>query len=159
MRKYALIKNGVVVQTVDLEDESVPEVISKNEMVIDITDEIPQPAAGYVLNGNKLEIPQNNSTREMFEIDLNSRKAEFGIKLTKAAVDRIGARNKILNKNGTQVMGLMTQLLGVKSLLETGALGTARYLCTQLRVVHTEYVDIFDEIISQVNTFEANFGL
>lgn len=159
MRKYALIKDSVVVQTIDLEDELVPALVANSEMVIDITDQLPQPAIGYVLNGNKLEIPQNNSSREQFEIDLNSRKSEFGIKLSKAAVDKIGARNKILNKSGTQVISLLTQLVGVKSLLETGALGTARYSCVQLKVVYTEYSDIFDEVINQINVFETNFGL
>jgi hypothetical protein len=114
---------------------------------------------GWVLNGNKLQIPQNLSSREEFEIDLNSRKAEFGSKLSKSAVDRIGARNKILNKSGSQVISLLTQLLGVKSLLETGALGTARYSCMQLRSLYGEYADIFDEVISQINIFESNFGL
>lgn len=159
MRKYALIKNSMVIETVDLEDEAVPEAMANNEMVVDITDQVPQPAVGYVLNGNTLEIPQNNSSREQFEIDLNSRKAEFGTKLSKSAVDRIGARNKILNKSGTQVISLLTQLIGVKSLLETGALGTARYSCVQLKVVYTEYSDIFDEVINQINVFETNFGL
>ena len=159
MRKYALIKNSVVIQTVDIEDDDVPGVIAANEMVIDITDQNPLPAIGYILNGNVLEIPQNNSSREQFEIDLNSRKAEFGIKLAKVAIDRIGARNKILNKNGSQVISLLTQLIGVKSLLETGALGTARNSCIQLKSIFTEYVDIFDEVINQINLFETNFGL
>lgn len=159
MRKYALLKNSVVIQTMDIEDDDVPGIIAMNEMVIDITDQNPLPAIGYVLNGNILEIPQNNSSREQFEIDLNSRKAEFGLKLAKAAIDRIGARNKILNKNGSQVISLLTQLIGVKSLLETGALGTARNSCVQLKSVFTEYVDIFDEVINQINLFETNFGL
>lgn len=159
MRKYALIKNSMVVQTVELEDCAVLEAVANNEMVIDITDQVPQPAVGYVLNGNKLEIPQNISSREQFEIDLNSRKAEFGTKISKSAVNRIGARNKILNKSGAQVTSLLVQLLNVKALLETGALGTARYACTQLREVYMEYADIFNEVINQINDFETNFGL
>lgn len=159
MRKYALVNNSMITKIVEVEEDGFSELIRSNEMVIDITDDVPQPTIGWVLNGNKLEIPQNFSSREQFEIELNSRKAEFGSKLAKAAVDRIGARNKILNKNGSQVISLLTQLLGIKSLLETGALGTARYSCMQLKTTYTEYADIFDEVISQINNFESNFGL
>lgn len=158
MRKYALVNNSTVTKIVEVEEE-ILDIIKLNEAVIDITDDVPQPTIGYVLNGNKLQIPQNLSSREEFEIELNSRKAEFGSKLSKSAVDRIGARNKILNKSGPQVISLLTQLLGVKSLLETGALGTARYSCTQLKSTYSEYADIFDEVISQINNFESNFGL
>lgn len=159
MRKYALVNNSIITKIAEIEEDGFQDIIRSNEMVIDITDEVPQPTIGWVLNGNKLQIPQNLSSREEFEIDLNSRKAEFGSKLAKAAVDRIGARNKILNKSGPQVIALLTQLLGVKSLLETGALGTARYSCTQLKAAYGEYADIFDEVISQINNFESNFGL
>jgi hypothetical protein len=159
MKKYALVNNGAVTQTIEIEEEYYSDFIKLNEMVIDITDDNPQPVMGWVMNGNKLQIPQNLSSREEFEIDLNSRKSEFGIKLSKSAVDRIGARNKILNKNGSQVISLLTQLLGIKSLLETGALGTARYSCIQLKAIYVEYADIFDEIINKINDFERNFGL
>lgn len=159
MRKYALVNNSMVTKLAEIEEDGFPELIKSNDMVIDITDDSPQPTVGWVLNGNKLEIPQNLSSREQFEIELNSRKAEFGSKLAKSAVDRIGARNKILNKSGSQVISLLTQLLGVKSLLETGALGTARYSCMQLKTAYSEYADIFDEVISQINNFESNFGL
>jgi len=159
MRKYALVNNSIITKIAEIEEDGFAELIKSNDMVIDIADDIPQPTIGWVLNGNRLEIPQNLSSREQFEIELNSRKAEFGSKLAKAAVDRIGARNKILDKSGPQVISLLTQLLGVKSLLETGALGTARHSCIQLKVVYTEYADIFDEAILQINAFESNFGL
>lgn len=159
MRKCALLSNGVVTKILDVEESEMQDLARFSEMLIDITDEVPQPAIGYVLNGNTLQIPQNLSSREEFEIDLNSRKSDFGTKLAKSAVDRIGARNKILAKNGTQVMSLLNQLIGVKALLETGALGTARYSCMQLRVAYTEYQDIFDIVISEINSFESHFGL
>lgn len=159
MRKYALVNNNVITKIAEIEEDGFAELIKSNDMVIDITEDNPQPAVGWVLNGNKLQIPQSLSSREEFEIELNSRKAEFGSKIAKFAVDRIGARNKILNKSGSQVISLLTQLLGIKSLLETGALGTARYSCLQLKTAYGEYADIFDEVIFQINTFESNFGL
>ena len=159
MRKYALVNNGTVTGTVEIEEDRFSDLIGLNEMVIDITDSNPQPTMGWVLNGNKLEIPQNISSREQFEIELNSRKVEFGLNLSKTAINKIGARNKILNKSGTQVISLLTQLMGIKSLLETGALGTARYSCIQLKSVYTEYVDIFDWLILEINNFENSHTL
>ena len=159
MRKYALINNNVVTSVVDHDEDFVSDLSSVNESVIDITDSVPMPTPGFVLNGNKLEFPQGLSSREEFEINLNDKKTEFGIKISRWAINRIGARNKILNKSGTQVITLLTQLIGIKSLLETGALGTARSSCVQLKAYHTEYVDIFDHVIAQINDFETNFGL
>lgn len=159
MRKYALVNSNVITGIVDYDSDLLPEILSANNSVIDITESDPMPSVGWVLNGNKLEIPQSLSDRELFEIDLNDRKVEFGVKLARKSINRIGARNKILNKTGAQVTALLTQLIGVKSLLETGALGTARSACAQLKYVYTEYADIFDLVISDINHFEQNFGL
>lgn len=159
MRKYAILNNGVVTEIRDIDDDDIVKIATTVEMLIDVTDAPVCPVIGYVLNGNKLELPQNLSSREQFEIELNSRKSDFGTKLSRNAVDRIGARNKILNKNGQQVITLLTQLLGVKSLLETGALGTARASCASLKLVYTEYEDIFNYVINEINSFESSFGL
>lgn len=158
-RKYAIVKNNVVSSIEILSDEEIVTRMKEVEIIIDIEDMSPEPAINWVLNSNRLEIPQNLSSREQFEIDLNDKKSQFGINLSKIAVNKIGARNKILNKNGQQVTALLTSLLGIKALLETGALGTARALCVQLRLGYTEYTDIFDEVISEINKFEQSFGL
>jgi hypothetical protein len=159
MRKYALVNNNIVTNVISFEEEDFEKHSKLNDLIIDIEDLNPQPAAGWILNGNKLEIPQGNSSREQFEIELATRKTDFGIRLARIAVDRVGARNKILNKSGTQVTTLLNQLMGIKLLLETGALGTARLGCIQLKVVYTEYTDILDYVIQEVNDFEKNFGL
>ncbi len=159
MQRYALINNNMVTKVVDVESEEISEYLKLHDMVIDITDINPQPTIGYVLNGNSLQIPHGGSSREEFEIELNSKKVQFGIKLCGSAINRVGARNKILNKTGSQVITLLTQLMGVKSLLETGALGTARAICSQLKTPYSEYADIFDMVITEINTFESTFGL
>lgn len=159
MSKYALVNNTVITNIIESEDFNYAEYSKSNHMVIDITDLIPTPQIGWILNGNQLELPLGVSDREKMEIDLNRRKREFGTVISNMCIDKIGARNKILNKNGTQVTALLTALLGVKSLLETGALGTARYACTQLKLVYTEYSDIFDYVINEVNAFEATTAL
>lgn len=158
-RKYAFINNNVVTDIQTLEtDELFPHMMS-NQSVIDIEDMSPMPTIGYVLSGNTLEIPIGNSVRESFEYDLAIKKMDFGIQLSRICIAKVGARNKILNKDGTQVSAILTSLMPVKLLLETGALGTARSVCSQLKVVYTEYADIFDFAISEVNNFESSSGL
>jgi hypothetical protein len=159
MKKYALINNAVVTQTIDIEEEDFLSYAKDNHMVIDISDMSPVPQIGWVLNGNQLQFPTGVSDREKMEIQLNKNKREFGTLLSNTSIDRIGARNKILMKTGPQVTELLTHLMGVKALLETGALGTARYSCTQLKYVYTEYADIFDYVIGEINLFESSFGL
>lgn len=158
-RKYAFINNNVVTDIQTLEtDELFPHMMS-NQSVIDIEDMSPMPTIGYVLSGNTLEIPIGNSDRESFEYDLAIKKMDFGIQLSRICIAKVGARNKILNKDGTQVSAILTSLMPVKLLLETGALGTARSVCSQLKVVYTEYTDIFDFAINEINNFESSFGL
>jgi len=159
MRKYALVNNFVISEIIEIEEEDYNNYIKNNNLIIDITDLNPQPQVNWVLNGNKLEFPIGDSNREKLEIELASKKTEFGTTLAKHAINRIGARNKILNKTGTQVTTLLNQLLGVKLLLETGALGTARSSCSQLKLIYTEYSDIFDYVINEINSFEETFGL
>lgn len=162
MRKYAILKNSTIVdiQILDETNEDlIRGILSSNEQVIDIDELIPVPVIGWVLNGNKLEMPQGYSSREEYEIELAEKKVRFGFKLADICIIRIGARNKILNKNGTQVGTLLNQLLPVKLLLETGALGTARYSCIQLKTIYTEYVDIFDYVINEINVFEKSTSL
>lgn len=159
MRKYALVNQSVITSIIEIEEEALSSYIKSNEMVLDITDLSPQPLIHWVLNGNTFEIPQGITDREQFELELASKKTDFGIKLARIAVDRIGAKNKILNKTGDQVATLLNQMLPVKLLLETGALGTARFSCTQLKLIFTEYTDVFDFIINEINLFEQSFGL
>lgn len=159
MQKYAILNNNTVTEVVELSDEDYCIYIQNNQMAIDITDMSPQPLVGYVLNGNKLEVPQGRGDREEYEYTLAVKKTDFGIKLARIAVDKIGARNKILNKTGEQVITLLNSLLGVKMMLETGALGTARNICSQLKNVYTEYADIFLNVIEQINSFEIDNGL
>ncbi len=159
MRKYALVNNNIITDIKELEESELSLYSKNNEMIIDIQDVTPQPLLRWVLNGNKFEIPRGISDREQFEIALASKKTDFGIKLARFCVDRIGARNKILNKDGTQVSALLNSLMPVKLLLETGALGTARFMCTQLKVIYTEYSDIFQYVVDEINFFESTNGL
>jgi hypothetical protein len=159
MRKYALLLNNKIVEIREIDDAEIAHAMQNSQCVIDIEDMIPQPSLGWVLNGNTLQIPTQSSSLEDFEIDLNNRKSIFGTEIVRECINKIGARNKILNKTGTQVGAVLTQMLSVKLLLETGALGTARSACSQLVYVFPEYQDILNYVISQINNFEIENGL
>lgn len=155
MQKYAVINNNKITDIRDLEDEEYSFIAKDNQLVINIEGVSPQPQINWILNGNTLEYPKSASSVEEYEIQLASKKCEFGTQLSKDVINKMGARNKILNKSGAQVVAILNQLLGVKLLLETGALGTARASCMQLKLVYTEYEDIFNEIINKINSFEV----
>lgn len=159
MRKYAVINNNTVTEIIEIDEDQCAGYSTTNQMIVDIQDMSPMPLIGYVLNGNTLEIPQGRGDREAYEYALAVKKTDFGIKIARVAIDKIGARNKILNKSGAQVTALLTQLLNIKLLLETGALGTARYVCIALLSTYTEYEDIFNDVIDQINSFEISNGL
>lgn len=159
IRKYAGVNNEIIVAIIDEDEDNYCTLNKTYNLVIDITDMSPSPAIGWVLNGNKLEYPQNQSDLEKLEYELADKKTTFGINLARTAIVKIGVRNKILLKTGPQVAVIVTNLLPIKLLLDTGALGTARYSCVQLKSVYTEYADIFDQVINEINIFESTFGL
>jgi len=161
IKKYAAINNNTVTQVIDIDSESDDFQLTakQHQMLIDIDFLNPTPTVGYVLNGNKLELPQGYTDREMYEEHLNDLKATFGTALARKCTNKIGARNKILNKTGTQVTTLLNVLLGVRFLLEGGALGTARASCIQLKAVYSEYSDVFDYVVNEINIFEQNNSL
>jgi hypothetical protein len=158
-KKFALVNNQVVTDVKHLTDEQFQDEVKKNNSVIDIDNVFPEPSVGWVLNGNSFELPQNATDKELLEIALADKKIELGLVLTKFCITRIGARNKILNKTGPQVTTILNGLLPVKFLLETGALGTARFACSQLTLGFTEYADIFQYVINEINSFENSHGL
>lgn len=158
-RRYAFINNNVVTDIQTLEHDELIEHLRIHQSVIDIEDMLPIPAIGHVLNGNTIEIPIGVSDRETFEYNLAIKKIDFGVRLSHICIAKFGTRNKILNKNGNQVSAILTALMPIKLLLETGALGTARFACLQLKVIYTEYTDIFDFTITEINNFEYTVGL
>lgn len=159
MRKFALVNNNIVTEIKTLTEDDYRQETLSNQTVVDIEDITPQPMINWVLNGNKLEFPQGGSEREILETALAEEKITFGIQLARKAVVKIGVRNKILNKNGEQVSLILNSLLPIKLLLETGALGTARFACLQLKNVYTEYSDIFQSAVDDINFFESKNGL
>lgn len=158
MRKYALLNDNIVVSVENLTLEQYAEKIKTHQAIIDIEDMLPEPGVGYVLVGNTLQANVQMSQLQ-FEEALAEKKCKEGKAISDLAVIKLGAINKILNKNGTQVAQILNSMFSVKLLLETGALGTARAIISQLIAVYPEYNEIFAECITKINDFEAKYGL
>lgn len=159
MRKYAMLENNLVVEVLELDEDAYMAESKYHQIIIDVEDLLITPQIGWVLVGNSLVSQEPALSLEEYEIVLADKKTNHGISLAREAINKIGARNKMLNKTGPQVVTLLNQLVGVKMLLETGALSTARYSCTQLKSVYVEYADIFDLVIFSINDFEQEYGL
>lgn len=99
----------------------------------------------------------SNSTEEM---QVNKR--TFGQTIINTLIDAMGVRNQKLLDSGTpiNVTAIAADNSGVKLLIETGALGTAITLCSQLRVKYPTHADIYNTTINTLTTFlqEHNYG-
>lgn len=158
MRKYALLNNNIVTEVLNLEENQVQQKSSECQLIIDIEDMLPQPEVGWFLQGNQL-VAFEPISQEKLEEALALKKMEKGIEISKLAIKRVGAKNKILNKTATQITSLLTTLSGIKALLETGSLGTARSNIMLVQAGYPEYSEIFQEVIDSINDFEAKYGL
>lgn len=160
MRKYAIVTNQVVSSIIDADDENASELVKTNEMVIDIGDQIPQPEVGWTLSGNCLIAPVQNMSFD--ELDAYQQKAQrlFGLKILPLAVDKIGARNLKLAREGTpaDVATLASQMASIKVLLEGGALKTVRTICGAIKPMHPNHSDVLDEVMAEITNFLQQNG-
>ena len=158
MRKHAFINNDRVTSVQLLDEEEVASASLQNDMVLDIEDMEPQPDVDWLLIGNALQ-PFTEMSEEERQICLAQKKMVVGGQISSTAIAKVGARNKMLNKTVQQITSLLSTLSGVKAFLETGALGTARDIITQVKAGYPEYNDIFDEAVQAINDFESKYGL
>lgn len=160
MRKYAIVSNQVVTSIVSAEDEAASELVKSSEMVIDIEDQVPQPDVGWTLSGNTLVAPVQNMSHD--QLDAYQQKAQrlFGLKILPLAVDKIGARNLKLSREGTpaDVATLASQMASIKVLLEGGALKTVRTICTAIKPMHPNHEDVLDDVIAEITNFLQQNG-
>lgn len=158
MRKHAILDNNVVVEVKSIDEQEYSELILKHQLLVDIEDMFPQPEIGWLLEGSTL-IPMEELTEEQREIQSAGKKRVEGLRISNKCIDLIGARNKILVKNTQQIVAVLTALSPIRALLETGALGTARASIMQVSASYTDYTDIFESAIDEINEFEAKYGL
>lgn len=156
-RRYALLQNQAVVEIRSMEESEAVEV-SIHTQVVDVEDMMPMPEVGWTLEGNTL-VASAPMSEEDREIERAGRKRIAGNKISNKCIDLIGARNKLTSKTTQQIVSVLTALSPIRALLETGALGTARASIMQVSAGFPDYQDIFEAAISEINEFEAKYGL
>ena len=91
------------------------------------------------------------------ETNLERQKAqrEFGLYLVPELIDMIGERNLTLIQNGqtVNITAIASDNSGIKLLIETGALSTARAICSQLKAKYPLHADIYDHVIDDITEF------
>lgn len=155
MNKYASIINNNVVKVSELDEQQFRLESKECELLVDITNMIPEPEVGWVLNGNKLELANDELSSD--EQDLHQQKAQrkFGVQVLEYALDAIGARNLKLTRESTpaDVATLAQQMASIKLLLEGGALKTARTICLMIKPTYPNHADILQTVIDDITQF------
>ena len=85
-----------------------------------------------------------------------SKQRDFGLKLSADLVDLMGARNLKFVDTGygnVNVAALLSQLYSIKSLMDTGALKTARSAMIAVKPSFVNYQDIIQLAIDKITVF------
>lgn len=158
MSLYAIIDNNIVTEVKELSEADYQREASYHGLIVEITDMIPQPEVGWILQGNQLVMANASMTDD--ERDLFQQRAQrlFGLHILPTLIDQMGARNLKLARQGTpvDVATLASQMASIKLLTETGALKTVRTICTALKPAFPNHADILDNAINEINNFLAN---
>lgn len=152
MRKYAFIRDGVV-RLIDFLAEEEYIIQSRSwEAIVDVEDASLQPQVGWLLIGNTL-LPVSPEVQQR-EQQL------FGASLCLEMVNRMGSRNLTLAQAGTavNVSAVLATLGTVKSLLETGALKTARTVLQMYAPTLPLHSDLLTETVTRITAFLQSKG-
>lgn len=152
MRRCAIIQDNVVVEIRELSAE---QMVSRENLIIDIEDSAPQAQVGWVLEGNSLRPASATVSDDERRATQQRVQREFGQRLSPLVVDKVGARNLALSEQGANVdiISLASQMQAVKLLLETGALKTARGLCASIKPAFPHHADIIQSCIDDITSF------
>jgi hypothetical protein len=82
-------------------------------------------------------------------------KRTFGQTIINNLIDAMGVRNQKLIDAGTplNVVSIASDNASIKLLIETGALGTAISLCSQLKYKYPTHADIYDTTVKTLAEF------
>lgn len=154
MQKYALLKENIVVEIKDMEENDLLLISSEYSSSIDITS-YPYPVSiGFILVGNMLVDTLGNQPSLELTLQYKIKEArEFGEKLRGEVIDRIGAKNIILGKSESQVLNVVSALNPVGDLLVGGALKTARNAIQSYLSLYPEYSTEFNYAIDKITEF------
>jgi hypothetical protein len=134
METYAFIRNGIVLLVDTINEEDYINHIREWDAIIKVDTSVMNPRPGWILFGNE-QIFGNNLALEL--------------------VNMVGTINLTLSSQGqiVDVATLLSNLMSVKMLLETGALKTARGLCAFYKPRFTVYSNVFQYAIDEITKY------
>lgn len=102
----------------------------------------------------------NNAMQYDNNLRQQTEQREFGAQLIPFLIDFMGERNLTLAQNGAtlNMIGIASDNSSVKLLIETGALKTARSICSQLQVKYPTHSDIYINVITKITDFLVQKG-
>jgi hypothetical protein len=159
-KTYALVSDYAVQKLLELTEDEVQVFGRVFQNVIDCDGIVPTPQVGWKFDGRNFLPPTDGLSEEgVLEAQCVVQR-QFGQKMVLNAVDRIGARNLLLINNGVpiDIPALLTQMMPVKILLETGALKTARGALVQIKQILPTHADILDGAIVNITQFLVTNG-
>lgn len=97
----------------------------------------------------------NDEMQRVTNLDRQKTQREFGSYLVPELIDMMGERNLTLLQNGetVNITAIASDNAGIKLLIETGALSTARAICSQLKLKYPLHADIYDQVIDDITEF------
>jgi len=153
MRKYALIKDNVVVSIETLEENSLQDKAWEYQLIVDIQDMAVEPQVGWILEGNQLVPSSQSLSPEQLE-DMRMRaRFKVGNKICDEAVVMISRKNKILGKTAVEINQIITTFMPIEQALRKCALPTALNGINQIRSTYPEYGEIFDYVAAELSNY------
>jgi hypothetical protein len=100
------------------------------------------------------------SERQRQNLERQTTQREYGEVKIKELIDKMGERNLQLSQDGVAVNigALATDNLGLKVLVETGALTTACGLAGQLKSKYPTHSDIYEDMVEEVMNWLTAMG-
>lgn len=158
--KHAILNNNIVTEVREVSEDQYADLARANQLLIDISAQIPEPSVGWILAGNRLRPAEPETSPDVMDGIQQSAQRKFGEILLLILVDKIGARNLKLSRESTpvDVAALATQMASIKLLLETGALKTVRGICNALKPAFPLHADILTYAITEITNFLISQG-
>lgn len=150
---FAIINNNKVVEVKELEEVSYRITAAINDLVLDISDTIPQPQVDWLLQGNKLVPNGAGATAQEITEQIVAKHIIVGKRIKDAAAARLGGRNLILGKTSAEIATFVGQVISIGFLLEGGALRTARSAIEGLKAGYPDYTSELEKVIDEITAF------
>ncbi len=155
MRLHAYVKGSRVEKIESISESQWIQDISNYEAIIDIEDMGVRPLVGWVADSALNFEPAEPLSNEQALSLQQAAQRIYGYKLVESLTDKVGSRNLLLSSQGesVNVSSLLQTLGGIKGLMETGSLKTARGAIPSVKPMLPLYEDILDAAIASITAF------